>query len=292
MSERPLVAPSLTVVVPTRNRPTLLARCLEALAAQQFDGDLEILVVDDHSSEPEAVARAVERVRGARLVRGPGRGLSAARNAGVEAARSQFVCFTDDDCEPDIEWVATLHERLSAGAAVVAGLTVNGYPKSGLAAASQIASNAFAEKTTNSAAPASNLACRRDMALAISFDESYTGIGAEDRDWYARVAASGYEVLFERRAVVRHLPIVSLGDFVRRHVRYGRGAYRFRRQHRDGRLERPSFYVQLIGTGFGEGIATGLAVCLAQAATAAGFFLEALALAQSRIRAPAGPRPW
>jgi glycosyltransferase involved in cell wall biosynthesis len=270
-------APTLTVVVPTRDRPSRLSTCLEALAAQRLDGRLEIVVADDHSREVDAVARAVERVHGARLVRIQGHGVAAARNEGVRAACSRFVCFTDDDCEPDPDWAARLLEQLHAGAAVVAGQTVNGHRRSRLAAASQIVSNAFASESPVMMAPASNVACRRDLALAVAFDEGYAGIGAEDRDWYARVAAAGYELLFEPEATVRHRPSNSLGAFLRRHVRYGRGAYRFRRNHRDGRLERPGFYARLLRRGFDEGFATGFGVCLAQAATALGFALEAVA---------------
>lgn len=277
MAAPALAAPALTVVVPTRDRPALVARCLGALAVQRLDGELEIVVVDDHTRDADALARTVAATPGARIVPVEGNGLSAARNTGVRAARSPFVCFTDDDCEPEPHWAARLQDRLRTGAAVVAGITVNGNPRCALAAASQIAANAFVAGARDSMPPASNFACRRDVALAIRFDESYAGIGAEDRDWYARVATAGHDLLLEPRAVVRHLPSVTVRDFVGRHVRYGRGAHRFRRQHRDGRLEPPAFYAELIRRGFHEGVVPGLGVCLAQAATAVGFLLEARA---------------
>jgi glycosyltransferase involved in cell wall biosynthesis len=70
-----------TVVVPTRDRPDSLARCLEALAAQSLAG-LEVVVVDDGSVVP------VPAPPGARLVRLPGLGAAAARNAGARAERA------------------------------------------------------------------------------------------------------------------------------------------------------------------------------------------------------------
>ncbi len=274
MAETRIPEPSVTAIVPTRNRPAVLVRCLDALADQRFPGEVEIVVVDDGSDSAEAVAELVEGRRGARLVRLSGNGTSAARNAGVDAARSEFVCFTDDDCVPDPGWIAALTARLNEGADVVGGLTVNGNQNSPLAAASQLVSNAVFESTAERAAPASNLSCHRTVALTVRFDETYAGIAAEERDWYARVIEAGYDVALEPKALVRHLPTVSLSEFVRKHVRYGRGAYRFRRSHRSGRLERPGFYARLIGAGFREGLSTGLAVCLAQVATAVGFALE------------------
>jgi GT2 family glycosyltransferase len=138
-----------------------------------------------------------------------------------------------------------------------------------LAAASQLVSNA-------ATAPGSNIACRRDLLRAIPFDESYTGAG-EERDWYARLAADGKAIDLEPRAVVLHYPPPSIGAFWRKHVGYGRGAYRFRRAHRGGRLEDLSFYTRLVRSGFRNGVRIGLAVCLAELATAVGFIAEARA---------------
>ena len=51
-----VAAARVTVVVPTRDRPGALARCLAALERQTV-GDFEVVVVDDRSRSPEAVAR-------------------------------------------------------------------------------------------------------------------------------------------------------------------------------------------------------------------------------------------
>ncbi len=61
--------PRLCVVVPTRDRPERLARCLAALERQTADR-FEIVVVDDASRDPGAVRAAVAGALRARLVRG------------------------------------------------------------------------------------------------------------------------------------------------------------------------------------------------------------------------------
>lgn len=87
----------ITAVIPTHNRAPLLARALDSVCAQSEPPD-ECLVVDDGSSdETEAlVRRAYPAVT---YLRQPHRGVSAARNLGIERARGDWVAFLDsDDC--------------------------------------------------------------------------------------------------------------------------------------------------------------------------------------------------
>jgi GT2 family glycosyltransferase len=200
------------------------------------------------------------------------RGPSAARNAGARAARAPYVCFTDDDCEPAPGWVARLVARLRAGADAVGGSTVNGDPRNRLGAASQLVANAPADE---SFAPASNVGCRVEILRRLPFDESY-GAGGEDREWFARLGAAGCGLELEPGAVVLHFQELSLGELWRKNVRYGRGAYRFRRAHRRGRLEPPGFYARLLRDGFRHGPLVGALVALSQAATAVGYVQAAL----------------
>src|SRR3954454_22223637 len=111
-----------SVIVPTRDRLRPLERCLAALGQQSYE-PIEVLVVDDgsRSSGLAALVAAYD----ARLIPGPRRGPAAARNAGAHAARGAFLCFTDDDCEPESEWVEWLVRRLRSGADAVAGTTAS-----------------------------------------------------------------------------------------------------------------------------------------------------------------------
>lgn len=81
----------VTVVVPVRDRPEQLDRCLRSLSP------LAVVVVDDASRDPRAVA-AVARRHGARLVAlGRNVGPAGARNAGLATVDTPLVGFVDSD---------------------------------------------------------------------------------------------------------------------------------------------------------------------------------------------------
>jgi glycosyltransferase involved in cell wall biosynthesis len=90
--------PTVSVVIPTRNRWPLLSRTALRSALAQTDVEHEVIVVDDGSTDetPVRLAELAEpRVRVVAL--GERRGVATARNAGIEAARGEWVAFLDDD---------------------------------------------------------------------------------------------------------------------------------------------------------------------------------------------------
>lgn len=90
------VSPTVSVVIPTRNRPQLLEESINAILAQQYEGAIECIVVFDQSEpSPLPSGRGNRSVRGITNTRTPG--LAGARNSGILAARSDLVAFCDDD---------------------------------------------------------------------------------------------------------------------------------------------------------------------------------------------------
>lgn len=89
-------APRVSVIIPTYNRARYLGEAIDSALGQTFC-DLEVLVVDDASTDDTAavLARYGERIRVIGLERNGGP--SAARNAGLAAARGDLIAFLDSD---------------------------------------------------------------------------------------------------------------------------------------------------------------------------------------------------
>ncbi|MDX1621346.1 MAG: glycosyltransferase family A protein [Nitriliruptorales bacterium] len=88
----------MSVVVPTRDRLSLLRRAVESVRSQTFD-DLEIIVTDDGSSDG-TIEWALDQAAPLRLVRTtapPGSGPGPTRNRALEEARGELIAFLDDD---------------------------------------------------------------------------------------------------------------------------------------------------------------------------------------------------
>jgi GT2 family glycosyltransferase len=288
-------APDLaaSVVVPTRDRAAALEGCLRALEGQR-EVAFEVVVVDDASRDGAAVAAVVAEAPHARLVRGQGRGPAAARNLGAAAARAPVVCFTDDDCRPDPQWLLGLVARIERGASVAAGATVNGLPRDPYASASQTVINHLVDSSFDPArgtvgfAPTCNVAVRADVFARFAFDETFPLAAGEDREWCSRLGSAGIALELAPDAVVAHHQDLSLRRFWRQQVRYGRGALRWRRAAgNEGGRQPVRFYVDLLRAGLTHGVRVGALVALSQVATATGIVLE---LAASGVPS-AGRRP-
>src|SRR3954452_1456062 len=90
--------PRVSVVVPIYNVEAYLRECLESLADQTFE-DLEVIMVDDGSTDGSAAIAEAFAARDARfiLITQANGGLSAARNTGIDVATGEFLAFVDSD---------------------------------------------------------------------------------------------------------------------------------------------------------------------------------------------------
>lgn len=95
---KPSSSPLVSIIVPIRNSKHYLDDCVNSLRSQTYP-DLEIILVDDGSTDGsaelcDAMAQTDQRIR---VTHQPCRGVSAARNAGLDAATGAFVTFVDSD---------------------------------------------------------------------------------------------------------------------------------------------------------------------------------------------------
>jgi glycosyltransferase involved in cell wall biosynthesis/GT2 family glycosyltransferase len=125
-------APSVSVVICTRDRPDSVKTTVRSILACRYPPErLEVIVVDN-ASRTDAVARlSQDDFEGEvpfRVVQEPAPGLSNARNKGVREATGEIVVFADDDVEVDRDWLAMLVAPFARGERVGAtsGTTLPG----------------------------------------------------------------------------------------------------------------------------------------------------------------------
>ncbi|GAB1645080.1 glycosyltransferase family 2 protein [Krasilnikovia sp. MM14-A1259] len=88
--------PSVGVVIPTRNRPELVRRAIAAVRAQEYPGELTVVVVYDQT-EPDQTLATADGTPVLVLTNWRTSGLAGARNTGILALDTEFVAFCDDD---------------------------------------------------------------------------------------------------------------------------------------------------------------------------------------------------
>ena len=248
---------SFSIIIPTYNRPSFLASCLEAVAAQDYPSALvDVVVVDDGSDVPLDAAIAPHRGRLAvALVRQGHGGPAAARNAGAARGTGEFIVFLDDDCRPDRDWLRALGRRLSAAPATVAGGPMsNGLPDNIYAAASNALIEAASTYFNADHSQATNLITgnlalsRADFHRVGGFDD--TLMTAEDRDFCDRCREHGCRLVYAEDAVVWHDRPLTFRTFWAQHVEYGRGTFDYHRRRAERGATRVSFdlgfYVHLV----------------------------------------------
>jgi len=108
----------VSVIIPTYNRAYCVGEAIESALMQTFE-DLEVIVVDDGSTDdtPQVLERFRNKIR---VIRQQNSGVSAARNAGILAARGEWIAFLDSDDEYFPDALRHLLEPFADDTAIVA----------------------------------------------------------------------------------------------------------------------------------------------------------------------------
>jgi GT2 family glycosyltransferase len=236
------VGNAISIVIATRNRADLLARCLGTVE-KALRSDDEVIVVDS-STDPDAVVK-VTSDHGARLLRS-GPGASGQRNAGAIAARHDVVAFIDDDVRVSAQWAGALAAAFEdhADTAFVMGRIDVPPEQAGYSRPVSIKDDpepaVLTAVTRGTLGHSANMAVRRRAFEAVGgFDEAL-GPGrplpaAEDSELLDRFFSAGYEGRYEPAALAWHDQWRSRRDLVKLEWSYGigTGARLARLAHRD-----------------------------------------------------------
>lgn len=242
---------SVSVVIPTRGRPQLVGRCVDAILAGAYP-PLEVLVVDnapvDDALELVIAERYADRPEVRYLVE-PLPGTSRARNAGSAVARGDLVAFIDDDAVADEWWLSVLAaEAADPTVDCVTGLVLplaldsqaalrfeeaagfgRGFQRRVFAADQKPAPTLLFPYTAGVCGSSNNLAVRASVLASLGGFDVRLGGGTrpsagEDLDLLTRVLLAGHEIIYQPAAMVRHEHRSDSAAMRRQLFTYGTGA--------------------------------------------------------------------
>ena len=215
-------APRLvSVCIPSLNTRATLAEQLDALAAQDYAGEWEIVLLDNGSTDG---SDDLARQRGVRVERVERRGISNVRNAALTVARGDLLAFCDADDIVVPGWltalVAAAHDDDVVGGRLDQH-TLN--PPHVVTWRGHIPDDALMVPMGYLPfAPGCNFAVWRDVVESLGgWDTAYVG-GSEDVDFCWRAQKSGYTVGFAPDAVVAYRYRPDTRSLYRQFFHYGR----------------------------------------------------------------------
>ena len=224
----------VSVVIPTHNRCDALDLTLDRLAAQEFAGSWELIVVDNNSTDatPETIRERernfpVELISLKETTPGP----AAARNAGAARATGEFLIFVDNDILTAPDFIRRHFQRLKAnpGCWIVGRFpnlpqqesTVFGRYRKNLETHSETADRMV---EVDGITGQGTSMPRADFERLGGFDENFFVASGEDRELAMRAIKSGIRILSDPSIVAYHNDWAgtSIRDYCRRQRLYTR----------------------------------------------------------------------
>ena len=230
-----LVEAAITFVVPVRDRPVALDRLLASIGSAS-----EVIVVDDYSRDPDAVADVAAAHRARFVALSVNVGPAGARNEGLKLVNTPYVAFVDSDMVLDADTVPTLLRHFADPKVAMVSPRILGLVDEREANWIGLYENARSSldlgrypslvrpRAPVSWLPAACLIARVD-ALGCGFNADMRV--AEDVDLVWRLAEQGWRIRYEPAVQARHEHRVKLGDWMSRKAFYGTGAHALALRH-------------------------------------------------------------
>lgn len=222
-----MAEPRISVIIPVKNGADKIGQCLSAVFAQSCKAH-EVILVDGHSSDG-----TVEEAKKfpAKIIFEDYHTRAGACKVGIANSEGEFVAFTDADCIPDKDWLASLAKELTNGIVGAGGIiknvgdefwvrSVNHSYSNFLGSANSVQGRLFTERRfVRSISGCNSMYRRTDILRAGGFKTELRG--AEDADLNSRMSRLG-KLLYTPEAVVYHDHGRGLRKFGEQMFRYGR----------------------------------------------------------------------
>lgn len=222
----------ITIVIPVRDRAAELDRLLARLHADPETSPVPVLVVDDGSVNPAAVAAIARRHSARLLVHPDNRGPAAARNTGMRRAGTSYVAFCDSDVLPEPGWLRLLLAHFADPAVALAAprvVSLAGGAPGWLARYESFRSPLDLGDREAPVIPLSPLAYVPAAAMVVRTAAVGSGFApelrfAEDVDLCLRLHRAGWRLRYVPSARVTHEPRRQLASWLAQRASYGSGA--------------------------------------------------------------------
>ena len=215
--------PVVSVVICTHNGARTLGETCTAVTELDYP-DMEVIVIDDGSTDASA---AIAREHGFTVISTDNRGLSAARNAGLDEASGEIVAFLDDDAAPHVHWLRYLvdmFERTGWGAMGGPNLPVpgDGAVADAIAMAPGNPTHVLVGDREAEHIPGCNSAFRADVLREVGGFDPRFRVAGDDVDACWRILEAGHRVGYAAGAMVWHHRRSSVWAYLRQQRAYGR----------------------------------------------------------------------
>lgn len=220
-----------SVIICVYNRGHEAQACLDSLLAMDYN-DYELVLVDDASTDDTPVLlEAFQQSHpdtAVTIVRNEyNRGVSGARNAGIDAAKGELVFFTDSDCTVEPQWLGAFVAPFDDSQVAAAAGTIINPPPANAAERAYVGTSRIGRSTIQGRGLVGcNMGFRRALAARYYFDESLTYY-CDDDDIQWRLESDGHRIAFVPEAVVHHNHHLTLRRYFRQGFRQGRGSARY-----------------------------------------------------------------
>lgn len=238
--------PDVTIVIPMRNEEQFIEATLNALNAQKYEGEWDVIVVNDRSTDKSAeIARlfcethsrfsVIDIPLDSPQIASPKK---RALNAGFLAAKGEFLLIADADCVPPPNWLASMAARYANGASVVQGAKANNgsgrflhsYQKLETLGFTLIEAAGF-NRNKPLVASAASLGYSKDLFFKCGGFEGLYDIASGDDDMLihrmAKVEGTKFAYNWDASAIMPTAPVDSWKALLQQRARWGSNGTRY-----------------------------------------------------------------